>query len=103
MTSDRSGALGDAWLWDGVRRISPLVLVAMWIVASLWALFANYVLFRSQVLLDVTRATHGLIGGTLVANLLGITVIVVGILIAWGGARGPELGLRAGDLGRAAG
>ena len=103
MPSNRAGALGAAWLWDGVRRISPLVLVVMWIVASLWSLFANYVLFRWQGLLDFTRSTHGLIGGTLVANLLGIAVIVVGILVAWGGARGPELGLRTGDLPRAAG
>jgi hypothetical protein len=39
-----------------------------------------------------------LIGGTLVANLIGLAIVVGGVLVAWGRAHSRELGLRAADV-----
>lgn len=66
-----------------------------------FALFANYVLFRSHALDPIILASHGLLDATLLANALGLAVIVVGILVVAGGARRRELGLVPGSLRRA--
>lgn len=73
----------------------------MWLVAVALAVFDNHWLFRWSPLASLVGATHGLIGGTLVANVIGLAIVVGGVLVAWGGARGRELGLCAADVPRA--
>lgn len=87
--------------WGGVRRLAPRVVVAMLLVEVAWSLFVNYVVFRSEAVLAVVRATHGLVGLTLIGCTLGLVAIVGGVLVGWGGARSAELGLRAADVPRA--
>lgn len=88
------------WL-DAVRRLAPRTVIAMVVASAGFALFANYVLFRGPAMDPIILASHGLLDATLLANALDLAVVVGGILVLAGGARGRELGLVPGSVRRA--
>ncbi|MBK7875330.1 MAG: CPBP family intramembrane metalloprotease [Planctomycetes bacterium] len=82
----------------GARPLRPFVLVLALGVSVGLSCAANFVLFGSEFLRASTAWSGELVNGTLVANLVLIAVVVAGVLVGVGGARAPELGLRARTL-----
>lgn len=75
------------------RRVSWLVLVVFLIVDALLLVLINQVLFPSNVLVPLYRATSGLVNPTLQASLLRLLVAVIIVLVFFGKLEGRDLGL----------
>lgn len=86
-----------------VRRLPPAAVGLALGVAIAFAAFANFVLFRSEILIGFLEESHGWLSGTLVANLALLVIVVGGCLCVVGRARPRDLGMRLRALPAAIG
>ena len=72
--------------WPAIAGFLIAVAVFTWLV--------NLVVFPSNVLLPLIQATAGLVQSTLIVNLIGLIIIVIGIIICAGKLRRGDVGIR---------
>lgn len=96
-----SHATPFAPIFDGVRPLPIGLLLLAYVAHLALSIFANFWLFRSGTFAFIGRVTHGLIDGTLLANMLLIAAFIA-LLGIIGGARRAEFGLYRPHLIRSA-
>ncbi len=87
---------------DTVKPIgwTPILVFALVEMGFLYVV--NVIVFPSQVWRPVFEMTGGLVSPTLVANLAGIVIVVVGVILVFGGLKKEDIGLRWSLMPRAA-
>lgn len=88
--------------FDSLRETSWSTILIFSGVYCLYTVFINLVIFKSNILEPVSRATYGLISQTLVANLASIILFIFIIILKGGKLSLFDLGFKKNRLAAAA-
>jgi membrane protease YdiL (CAAX protease family) len=91
MTDDR-GFIG--FEFEKVRETRWPVIAGFFVAVALFTSVVNLVVFPSNAFLRLAQATAGLVQSTLIVNLIGLVIIVIGIIIYAGKLRKGDVGIR---------
>lgn len=87
--------------FEKLRQATWLIIALFLIGKTAFSSFVNLVIFPSGVLSGISNATNGLVQPTLVVNLIGLLIIVIGVIVYLGKINKNEIGINLRLIPRA--